>query len=216
MLLEHYNKYQEHPEGRWIISIQDCERLQSIVKKYGCKTILDLGSGIGASTYALAEATEGRVWAIEQFKKCSKIAREILPEELKGKVEFIQEVPGVMSFKYVPYRYFSSFTKLPEAEWDLIVVDGPGPFMSKTDLVKLPNGDVFNIFHKLKTGCLIYVDQRMETVFLMERYFYPYFDVIEDRHEGNTYHLFQRNKVKFCGFADLDVTVLKYQGYFDE
>lgn len=218
MPLEYYKNFKNHPAGQWIMSESDCQRLQKLVKDYGCKTILDLGSGIGASTYALAEATEGKVWAVEQWDKCQNIAKEIMPEELRNKIIYLRSNAGVMKFREIAFHCFSEFKERPKEEWDLVVIDGPGPFMFNSDLIKLPNGDIFDIFHSLKSGCIIYIDSRLTTVLLMKRYLFPYLKEIEKENTGskNDYHIFQRNEVPFVGFIDTELSILKANGYFNE
>lgn|SRR3990167_6263349 len=216
MPLEYYSLYKNHPEGRWIISKEDCERLQKIVRENGCKTILDLGSGIGASTYALAEATSGKVWAVEQNKKCHKVAKELLPHDLLSKVEFLHEEPIIVKVDGIPFERFSAFIKLPGQEWDLIVIDGPGPFLVGPHLAELPNGDIFGIFYKIKKDCKIYVDNRLATVLLMRRYLYPYLRLLEQGSGDSFYTVFERNDVEFVGFMDAKLSILRLEGYFND
>ena len=85
------------------------ETLYFIVKEFDCRNILEIGTGSGHSTLALAEATEGVVITID-IDECGKAKDLILfGSELGDKVNFIQG---------------DSITNAPYGLFDLILIDG--------------------------------------------------------------------------------------------
>ena len=81
-----YSIFQNSPEGYWILNKENALTLYKLVHQIQPKNILDLGSGIGASTSVLALAAhEGKTTGVEQFKKCIDIAEKLVPEHLLTK-----------------------------------------------------------------------------------------------------------------------------------
>ena len=74
-------------ESNWIISLDDCVKLDKIIKKYKIKNILELGTGIGSSTLSMAYSLppDGHIDTVEQFEKCIERAKQIIPPEYKKK-----------------------------------------------------------------------------------------------------------------------------------
>ena len=218
MPLEQYHRYYNHPEGKWIISWDDCERLQGYVREYKPKEILDLGSGIGASTYILAEASEdGKILAIEQSEKCIRVAKELMPSQFLSRITFEHHPAIVFQIDKMPFEYFSGFQDLPQGDWDMVIIDGPGFFISNGLLVKITNGDIFKLIQKMKEGCIVYIDGRKDTVAYLRRYIIHYFDVLgvdNDLQKG--WVALRRNKVPYQGIIDWVYQNVKKTVYFNE
>lgn len=176
-----YNLYASHPEGRWITHPQNTRELFRFIKEHPVKNILELGTGIGGSTaamaYALHEKGEGgMIHTVEQTEKCYKLAQELLPEELKPYVTFYRSDPKVWTTEHVPYQHFSVFEILPETPedgWDLILVDGPGPWVIDDRFIDLPNGDVLKLLieNTIRPGTHIAWDGRMQALTILEQHF---------------------------------------------
>lgn len=193
--IEEFNKNQDlknlhklfssHPDGKWIIGKREALKIWKLIKENNPSNIIELGLGIGASSavMALASSKEARITSMEQFDKCIKIAEKIFPEELKKKVTFVfSEVAGFLNPKISKYIYFSGYKNLPvppATPYDFVVIDGPGAFMDGDEFVKLPNGDLINLFPYLKTGAKIFVDGRKTSVELYERFLSNYVKVVE-------------------------------------
>ncbi len=183
-------KFHDHPEGRWIMKIQSALRLYDLIKKYQPTQILELGTGIGCGTAIMATAIDNaKIMTVEQNQKCIDIAKELIPYELKQNIHFEYCPVGLMK-AVDPFRSWSAFVAFQWNFPDLIVVDGPGPFMLKGDLVNLPNGDIINFLWVMKPGTKIYVDGRKEAVALYKRFLQWYLDILE---ESDDHILFERN-----------------------
>lgn len=207
--------FRSHPEGKWILGLEDAQRLYNLVKKLKPKKVLDLGTGIGcsASIIALALKDSGAVAngdlmkdyvaeidSVEQFHKCWNIAKEIIPLDLQEYMSLSVCKPMIIEHQGIPHQKFSIFSELPMDDYDLVVIDGPGPWVSKHDgietLIKQPNGDIILLLPRLKEGALIYLDERKDCEQLLMRYYREYLTVLNNTKD---YTLFMRSDVPFTG-----------------
>ena len=178
-------RFYNHPEGKWIMKIQEAMRLHETVKKYQPSQILELGTGIGCSTAIMAAALEnGRIMTVEQNPRLIEIAKEMIPFELKQHIQFEHSpVSVVRPLNMIdPFRGWSAYLNFPWVNWDFVVVDGPGPFMISVKgeqyCVDLPNGDIIILMARLQAGAKVYVDKRKETVNLYKRFLGWYLDLL--------------------------------------
>lgn len=213
---ELYKYYQGHPEGNWIMEFHITKLLYDYVKEKKPKKILELGTGIGLSTACIALALQGEDYEIhtfEQFEKCTKIAKEIIPKEFKN-IEFHNSESVVWNTDKIPYQNFSVYEKMIEGEFDMIVVDGPGPFEKENHLLDLPNGDIIKMLleDKIKPNTFIAWDKRIKSLMIVERYFSDNFYL--DFSQSN-FNVIQRKTNKVI-FRDEKYEVMKDMGYFDD
>ena len=173
-----YLIFKNSPHGKWIVGFDDYLTLTKLISDHAIKNVLELGTGIGASTAVMALAG-AKVTTVEQFEKFVTIAKMLIPKDLQAKIEFYSEDVEVISS--IPYQCLERFKKLPKGDWDLLVVDGPGPFEDKNGfLVDLPGGDFVDLLGCTKKGTLFYIDGRKQMVKLIHRFFSKYFDVLEN------------------------------------
>lgn len=169
-----------HPEGKWVVSLNDAFNLARFVIESAPKRILDLGTGIGLSSAVLKKtAPEAEVVTIEQFPKCIQIARDLMQSSGINGVDFRHsniekfEVPGISNHTLIGYK------ELPEGKWDMVVIDGPGPEKLPDgtifDSATMACGDIFRLVGSINPGGLVYVDGRDVTVHLIRRFLGKYF-----------------------------------------
>lgn len=174
-----HNYFAQHPEAFWIMRWPNAQTLYNFVKKEKPKKILDLGTGIGVSSAIMALAMkdagveEYEIHTVEQTEKCFKLAQELIPEDLRQNIKFYRFDPVIWYNSDIPYQSFSTFKELPEGDWDLIINDGPGPFLENGHYLDFNNGDVMKMLveGKLKVGVKIFFDGRISTLRSIERYY---------------------------------------------
>lgn len=158
----------------------NAQYLYKFIKENPVKRVLDLGTGIGASAAVMALAfqdkgeTDYHIDTVEQYDKCVRLANQLIPEELRKNISFHEVKPTVWEHEKIPYQYFSIYQTLPEGEYDLIVNDGPAPWLDeKKGYVDLPNGTIHKLVSegKLKPGTKVVYDGRLTSLKLLERYF---------------------------------------------
>lgn len=216
-----YNSFAVHPEGSWIMRWENAQTLFNLVKNKPIKKILDLGTGIGCSASVMAFAlqekgeTDWQIDSVEQFDKCIKLAAELIPAEFRDKINAYKANPIVWQTPEIPYQYFSTYDSLPENEYDLIVNDGPGPFMESSHYVDLPNGTIIKLLleEKIKPGMFIVWDGRLAALRFLERYFGSNFYLIPPERQGSDFNVIERkdNPVK-C--EDVSPKMMYEVGYF--
>ncbi len=183
MTLDDLHKiYSDHKEGNWIISKQDAQYLFQLVKTLNSKRILDLGTGIGASSAVMAFASSDKttIDTVEQYKKCIDIAQKITLAELKEKITYHHSPTVVKQIDDLKYENFSCYTKLPQGNWDFIVVDGPGPWLEDGYFIDIPNGDFWEFTKDIKKGCILYIDGRKVMVSYFAKFLSHYYNVLKD------------------------------------
>lgn len=219
-----YQYYASHPEGKWIMNWSNALDLHHFITTHDVKNVLDLGTGIGvtAAITALAFNEKGvkdyHIDSIEQSDKCIRLAKEIIPNELKGNITFHKANPVVWETADIPHIQLSTYDKLPEVKggYDLIINDGPGPFLEENRLVDIPNGTIAKLLleGKLKTDSWIIYDGRLSSLKVIERFFGNNFYLIPQRSKGD-FNVLQRkdNKVECLDDRKL---ALEQQGYFKD
>ncbi len=213
---ELYDSFRHRRGGKWVMGYHDWKRLDKLIKTHQPKMILELGTGIGGSTACMARALQGKalIHTVEQLDKCVRLAQELIPKEYISSIRFYRADIKIVNFPEIPYHYFIQYEKLPEGEWDLIVVDGPWLKFENNKLVDLPASDILAIFPKIKKGCLIYLDGRVRLKSIIKRYYSAYLDV-EEEEEEDIFTVWRRNSKPFGGLEDALFKKIKAHGYFD-
>ena len=222
-----YNAYAQHPQGSWILKPDSAITLYRFIKKNDVKNVLELGTGIGLSTAVISLAIKEKsgpgpsvgykIVTVEQFEKCHKLAQELMPPELKELVDFKLSETTLWEHPDIAATQLANFKELPEQPeggWDLIVVDGPGPYLDeKGRLVESPNGDVLRLISegKLKAGTKVYFDGRLAALGLIERFYGDNFFLLEDASRRNVIER-KDNELKF---DDYRIKTYTRSGYFN-
>ena len=188
-----YSLYAQHPEGQWVVVPENAESLYKFVMDHPVKKVLDLGTGIGCSSAIIALAfkdkgeTDYEVHTVEQNEKCIKLAKELTPQELQEHIVYHYSPVEVWQTEHIPYQHFSTYKTLPEGSWDMVVNDGPSPFMEGENYIELPNGTITKLLleGKLKPGTFIIWDGRISALSTLERYY------------GGSFYLAQHTKPDF-------------------
>lgn len=217
-----YKHFALHKEGFWVLRSQNAQLLYKFVKENSVHRVLDLGTGIGCSTAIMALAfqdkgeTNYEIHTVEQFEKCYKLSQELIPEALKKNITFHLKEPVMWQTDLIPYQYYSVFKELPIGEWNLILVDGPGPFLENGKYIDFPNGDVMKMLleDKLKPKNLIAWDGRLMALRDLERYYGDNFYLVQPSRDSD-FNVIERkdNPVKF---EDMKIKVMEEAGYFGE
>lgn len=174
-----YNVFSHHEESRWIMQPENAQALHSFVKAHPIKHVLELGTGIGLSTAIIAYSLEEKgvtdyvIHTVEQSEKCLALAKQLIPLEFQKRIVFHLSEATTWKPYFLPNTELSIFEKLPDDSFDLVLVDGPGPWLKGEHLVDLDNGDVIKLLleEKLKPGALVAWDGRVHALQLVERYF---------------------------------------------
>lgn len=208
----------------WIMEEFNVKALYTFVRKGNFKNILDLGTGIGMSTATIALAQKDKgyddyvIHTVEQTQKCYKLAQQLIPEELRKNIVFHQIDPIIWNNPQIPYQPLSIFKELPpipEGGWDLVVVDGPGPFLENNHYIDFPNGDVMKMLiqNELKAGVKIFFDGRLQSLKIIERFYSENFLLLDKM--NNEYNILERkdNDILFEDITKLQLTHLGYFNY---
>lgn len=216
-----YDLFQNHPEGHWIIQPPNPQLLYEFVKKHPIKRVLDLGTGIGCSTAIIALAlkhkgeTDWHIDTVDQFDKCIKIAKELIPKELQENITFHKAEAVIWQYDKIPHQTFSVYDKLPEGDYDLILNDGPSPWLENECYVELPNATIMELLlkGKIKKGCLIAWDGRLLAFGTLERYFSNNFYLFRPAQRNDDFNVLERkdNEVQFL---DSRLENMKLSTYF--
>jgi SAM-dependent methyltransferase len=218
-----YSTFKNSNEGRWILSQKESLVLYSLVKQYQSRTILELGSGIGASVAIMALASEGKahVVGLEQYEKCIDISKGLIPKELQKQIDLrYVETEAFQEKKISPYIWFSGYKTIPPSEqlYDLVIVDGPGGWLEDGTLITLTCGDIMRMTHAIAPGGIVFIDGRRQTVSLIGRYLSKYFTLVEDRKYCT---IFKRTNAPLARYEDIEILDIKLDrriklGYFNE
>ncbi len=187
------------------------------------KRVLDLGTGIGLSSAiaALALKTSGRegchIETVDQFDKCIRIAKNLIPVDLQAIINFNKAEAVTFESSLIPRQVFSVYDRLPEGEFDLIVNDGPSPFMQGEAYLDLPNGTVVDLLlsDKLKAGTLIAFDGRLTSLSLVERFFSDNFYLTKPSIGRGDFNVIERKDNPVL-FVDQKLEGMKEMGYFND
>lgn len=215
-----YEYFARQKDGNWIIKPNNAIQLYKFIKENSIRKILDLGTGIGCSasivSLALKEKNENyHIDTIEQFDKCIELANKIIPPESKENITIHKSETAVWNTDKIPYQYFSIYDNLPELfDYDLIINDGPSPFMINGDYVDLPNGTTIKLLleDKIKPKTFIAYDGRILSLQLLERYFSDNFYLIKPADTSNL-TIIQRKDNPII-FKDEKLEFMKQAGYF--
>lgn len=214
-----YGLFANHPEGQWILKPESAQSLYNFVKTHDVKKVLELGTGIGLSTAIVALALKEKgvkeftIDTVEQYEKCTELAKKLIPEELKTGITFHRIDAVLWETPEIPGQMFANFKELPDGQYDLIVVDGPGPYLADGKLVENPNGDVLRLHSegKLPVGALIYFDGRLNALGLLERYYGHNFWLLDGGKSRS--HVIER-KDNLVELKDVRLESYKRDGYF--
>jgi hypothetical protein len=199
-----YNQFASHPEGSWIMQWENAVLLYDLIKNNSFKNILGLGTGIGLSDAVIALSmkdkgeTDYHIDSMEQYDKCIVLANKLIPEELKTNLTIHKADPMVWTMAQVPYQNFSVYKSIPQKEYDLIINDGPSPFVENLNgndvYVELPNGTIHQMVlnDQIKPGATIVYDGRLESLRLLERYFSENFIITFIPPRGGDFNVLQR------------------------
>ena len=114
-----------------------------------------------------------------------------------------------------PYVNWSSYDEFDWHGYDWILVDGPGPMMTRGEVMgkewetmaDLPNGDVINLLPKMNPGTIVYVDKRKLTTILYNRHLGNYLEKLE---EDKGYAIYKRTDKQlnsdFSNYENQDVS----------
>lgn len=194
-------------DTNWTISLDDTVLLDKIIKKHKVKTVLELGTGVGAGTFGLAWSlpVDGRIDTVENMRNCFHAAQNNIPSDFKKKVRF-HFSPTELTMPF-PRINTIAFKDVPKGNWDLIVIDGPSfHFEGKDFITSLPRGDIFTLMPTLPVGALIYIDGSLPTVKLLKRFYGHTL-----AHDGMVFRKISRDEPR-----DGKYEKLKSWGFFDE
>ena len=197
------------PTSQWIISLDDAYNIARLVVDGKPKRVLDLGTGIGTSAAVVKYVDpQTEVISIEQFPKIAQMARRAVKD-----LKVVDCEAETFSSPEIPGQLFSGYKDLPKGLWQLVIVDGPGPFIEKDALVDYPNGDVFRILDEIEKDGLVYVDGRKDSVKLMRRYLGAFLIPVM---ETGGYAIFKRTSQLYQKELVVDSLLdrLKKQNYF--
>lgn len=217
-------KFHTHEKGIWVMPIEVISQLVHIINNCRPTQILELGTGIGATTACLAaNIGNGRITTVEQNQQLIELAKELIPHDLKQKInfEYAPAVPIRPVNTISPFQMWSCYDQIPWSKWDFIIIDGPGPFLAEVGgenhLAELPNGDLIWLLPKIVPGTKIFVQGRKDACKLYKRFLGWYLDVLI---ENEDYCLFERTKEQLnedlSNFSNSDISRSKLmdQGYF--
>lgn len=218
-----YKIFKSSPESRWIMEAPNTQVLYKYIQEKPIKKVLDLGTGIGLSSAVVALAlkdkgeVEYHIDTIEQNEKCINIAKELIPEELKEHITFHKSRAIIWQTDLIPHQSFSVFDTLPIGDYDLIINDGPAPFMEGEHYIDLPNGTITKLLleEKLKPNCLIAWDGRQSMLVLLERYFGDNFYLTRVAQRGDDLNIIKRKDNPVI-FKDSKLEAMKNSTYFNE
>jgi len=193
------NLFRKTGEDKGAIGFDDCIRLDKLIKQNKIKKVLELGTGVGVSTASIAYSLpeDGQIDTLEQFEKCINIAKIVIPAELRKKITFHHSDSEV--FSPLKYIYLQKYKFLPEGDWDLVVIDGPGPYREGDYVVALAGGDFIELIKKTKPGTLFFIDGRKSMVKLIDRFYSKYLERLKNKE----YSLWRRTAVVAGGELEL-------------
>lgn len=220
--------FQSSEHGNWIMKAGNIVNLHEKIKQFNPKHILELGTGIGCSTAVMAfTCPEATIYTVEQNQKCIDIAKKLIPQTLQERIYFRKATPRVFIAPQVnPYVSWSMYDEFDWHDYDFILVDGCGPFKTKTEvmgkkwetLAELPNGDVLNLLPKLAEGTIVYIDGRKPTKNLYYRHLGNYLEYVESSAD---YSIFRRTNKQlnadFSNYENMDKSLdnLTKGNYFE-
>lgn len=155
---------------------------------------------------------DAEVFSIEQFPKVAYMAKQNLARVALD-VNVLHKEPEIFTLPEAPGQSFSGFKDLPKGPWDMVVIDGPGPFKWNGLVTESPNGDIFRILNDMTEGATVYVDGRKDAVKLMMRYLGQY---LTPTHMGQNSATFVRTAKQYnpADVTDGLLEALNRENYF--
>lgn len=201
-----YGRFRAASGGRKIVGARDALRLYELVRERRPRRIIELGTGLGASASAMALALPdgGRIFSLEQDQVFIDRARDLVPEGLQRRIEFILSPARAVRVDRLPDApVFSSYERLPteEGPFDFVLVDGPGAWIEGGKRMSFPNGDLFFLLPHLSIGALVYVDARKGAVSLYKRFLGKYLSLVAEDADRT---LFERTAAPLASIHELD------------
>lgn len=198
---------------------ENAQQLYQFVKKHSIKRVLDLGTGIGCSAAVVSLALkekgeEYHIDGLEQYDKCIKIAESLIPEELRTNLKIHQSNPKTWQTEKIPHQTFSVYETVPDLEYDLIVNDGPSPFMEGEHYIDLPNGTITKMLleGKIKPGAFVIWDGRIQALKVLERFFSDNFYAVEPDRRTDLNILERKNNEP--KFGDVSLENMKFNSSY--
>lgn len=209
-----YARFKNSPHGRWIVGLNDFEKLANVIKEFKPKRILELGTGIGASTALIASVTDAPIDTVEQFDTVMEIAQDLIPRDLQKNITFHHSESEVVRLDGMEYIYFQHYRELPKGEFDFVFIDGPGPYLdTKRRLVDLPGGDFMTLLSQNNVGTHYYIDGRLQMANIMQRYFGNYLVAVASDGQYSLFEQIQKAEGSFS-LRDRKLSTYMAQGYF--
>jgi len=196
-----YRHFLSSPESTWTMKYPNAVDLYNFIMEHPVKKVLGFGTGVGLSDSVIALAwrdkgeKDGKIISLEQFDKCIKLAEELIPEELKKYIEIKKSDVSIWTSDKLPYTYYSIYKEVPEGDWDVIVNDGPSPFLDKDgNFLDLPNGTIHKMTmeNKIKPNCFVVYDGRIASLKNLERFFSDNFYLYHVPQRGSNFTILQR------------------------
>lgn len=204
---------------------ENAARLYKLIKDRPIKRVLEFGTGIGLSAAVVALAwrdkgeKDGVIDTLEQSEKCIDLAIRMIPKEFHDfcKINIFKAGVQLWSTEHIPHHEFSVYDELPEGDYDLILNDGPSPFLENGYYIDLPNGTVKKMLleGKLKPGTLVAYDGRMTSFSLLERFFSKCFYLVKPSGSGRDFNLIERKEGEVV-VEDSTLEAMKLLGYFND
>ena len=159
--------------------------------------------------------TDYHIDTVEQYDKCIDLANKLIPDEFKKNITIHKSEVEVWQTEKIPYQNFMNFKTVPEGEFQLVITDGPGPFLQGDYFIELPNGNAMKMLFedKLKPGTFVIHDGRLEALRLLERYFAENFYLIEPENPG--FNVLER-KNNSVHYEDAKLKEITRMGYFKD
>lgn len=211
-----HNHFISHPESRWIMQYSNAVDLYNFIKNNPIKRVLGLGTGVGFSDAVVALAwkdkgVEGELDSLEQYDKCIKLAGKLIPDELNKYIKIHKVNPTTFTSDKMPYQILSVYDQIPDNDYDLIINDGPSPFLdSEGNFAELPNGTIqqMTIDGKIKPNTFVIYDGRVSSLSILERYLGENFYLVKIPPRGSDFVILQK---KDCPLIVKDERLKGYQ-----
>jgi hypothetical protein len=166
--LKVFRKSHKNNSYNWATSTIDIYVLRKLIKTHNPKNILELGTGIGASTEAIVDqmSNETNLVSLENNSSCiNTVKKKLIPYRknyniIKTEVKICKKKINIETLIYKISR------KLNVSNYDLIYIDGPSFLFNKNKkkfITGLPRGDIFYFYNKIKIGCIVIIDGSLIT-----------------------------------------------------
>ena len=145
------------------------------------------------------------------------MSNEIIPKELKERINIIKSEVVVWQSELIPYQHFSVYKDLPDnLDYDLILNDGPSPFKIDSHYIDLPNGTISKLLleNKIKPGTFIAWDGRITAFKLLERYFSDNFYLVKPANNSD-FNVIQKKDSPVV-FRDNTLELMEKINYFKQ